>query len=98
MSFHVGQLVVCVDDQPRGRLYPMDGLRSGVIYTVRDVLYDLMIDANLVWLDEIVRGVEPDWDSAREAPYWADRFRPVDETRIAVFRKIAANPKIEVDA
>jgi hypothetical protein len=108
MSFHVGQLVVCIDDSPHPELLvsgfrpvgDLDGLRRGTIYTIRDV--------NVPWISFRCPGVRlveiarnnrtTQTDPNDEPPYGTFRFRPVDEKRIEVFRKIAANPKIEVDA
>lgn len=103
MAFRVGQLVVCVDDKPHdgwvlysGRTWQkpgLDGLKSGVVYTIRglgvaETGYDHL------WLEEIVRvGGEP---SDAEPGYRAERFRPVVENRLKIFRSMLVNiPNLE---
>jgi len=94
--FHVGQLVVCVDDDPWKYYVPghsygggMDGLVKGNIYTIRWCgMFNHTDGSNTmaVRLYEIVRpsyGITPD-----DCPYVATRFRPVVETRLDVFREM----------
>lgn len=93
MSFHVGQLVVCVDDRPRrgSVVYHLPvPLRRGTVYTIIDTGVSNK-GAPIVRIAEAL-------PHKGSSGFFADRFRPVDETRLEVFRKIAANPKIEVDA
>lgn len=84
MSFHVGQLVICIK---QGRWHGGTGREIdpvyGTIYTVRDsVLFGLISAIRLV---EIVN--EPD-ETGEEVTYTADRFRPVDDTRLSIFRSL----------
>lgn len=88
VEFHPGQLVECVDAAIPSNIDleftvpDLDGLTRGRIYTVRwagrftrntgDTIYG-------VHLAEITRG--------KEVPYFAGRFRPVDDSRLDVFRK-----------
>lgn len=95
MSFHVGQLVVCVDDSPLTAPPPprpwiqwdrdMDGLLRGRVYTIRDSGIRSVCDVDGVRLNEIVRRPCP--VTGTDPAYSARRFRPVDDTRIAVFRQ-----------
>lgn len=89
MSFHVGQLVVCVDDTPR--LYSGKRLVRGHIYTVTGENIDAFGAYGISVAEAKARGT---------GYFLADRFRPIDEARIEVFRKIAASPRqpIEVKA
>jgi len=107
VSFHVGQLVKCIRSWTNGGSGYGDevGPQSGVVYTIREIgrLHPTEERAN-VRLQEIKNPVrsyrsgitsylwEPSFDAAR--------FVPIDETRLEVFRKIAASPRqpIEVDA
>ena len=95
--FHVGQLVVCVDDSNvpsdwhiKGihYSYELDGLTKGVIYTIRDVYICTMHHKEVVRLVEITRDHHELYGG--ETPYAAYRFRPVVETRLDVFRKMLA--------
>src|SRR6267142_1934690 len=92
MTFYVGQKVVCINDIPplnHPRAHEafdrsMNGLRKGMIYTVRETgLRAWMDGAPCIKLQEIIR---PYADS----PYWAARFRPVAErkTDISLFKKM----------
>lgn len=92
MSFHPGQLVVCVDADVatsplRGIDMDFEQLRRGQIYTIRDVGVDPRQPIPVVFLDEIKRrpvnitfGVECGWS--------AHRFRPLADDRIAIFRNL----------
>lgn len=84
MTFHVGQKVVCVDDEARyGDLYP---LKAGVTYTVRSIgpfCHPLFrITEVCVCVEEITR--------QDDFPYLARRFRPLVErkTDISIFHRI----------
>lgn len=87
MHFHVGQMVVCVDDslETYRHLDPHGGAGKGWpvkgrIYTVRGLGIAMGIPG--LHLEEIVR----EW----ECPFAASRFRPVKETSIEIFRKLVA--------
>lgn len=93
--FHVGQLVVCIDDKepvhPLATPGCMDGLTAGRIYTVRELSGPTWLDGRpTIKLEEIVR--EPD------DGYWAHRFRPVRDTSIEIFREAVKHLPIEIDA
>lgn len=90
MRFHVGQKVVCVDDDPEGHpgLFPV----AGQIYTIRWVgmFFNPWFKTNkfCVHLIEINR---PAGNLTRcVVPYRASRFRPVVErkTDISIFTEM----------
>ena len=102
MMFHVGQHVVCVDDRdsrqlgflpPPGSVFEgtMDGLARGIVYTIRG-LYEDSFSGPMVRLQEIRRA--PDgFDHVRgECGFSAVRFRPLDESRLTVFRQMLVTP------
>jgi len=101
VSFHVGQLVVCVDDGnwpwPEGHAAMP---KRGVVYTVRESVVSWTNGHPCVHLVEIVNPIGDYEGGVGEIWVAERRFRPVDETRLEVFRKIAASPRqsIEVDA
>ena len=85
--FHVGQLVVCVDDVPIPGYSPeMHGLTKGIIYTVRGFGIGRCFNDKCVYLKEIIRPIK----DGHEAPFSMWRFRPVVETRLDVFREMLA--------
>lgn len=88
-AFHVGQLVECIDDELPTNLDlettipDLNGLTRGRIYTVRWAGRFTRNDGDThfgVRLNEIVRPED-------DVPYLAGRFRPVDDSRLDVFRK-----------
>lgn len=89
--FHVGQMVVCVDDsEPLGvkdsRLSAP--LRKGAIYTIREILgeYPFITGVSVgVRIEEIVRFHN---SCNRDHPFGAARFRPVRQTSIEQFTSI----------
>ena len=87
--FHVGQLVVCVDDVPvPGYFSFMGGLKKGKIYTIRGFAtheHELVYG---VYLEEIFRPILA--GDTYEAPFYTTRFRPVAETSLDVFREMLA--------
>lgn len=98
MTFYVGQKVVCVDDSvhPEWNVNPdfrycgdLDGLKRGLIYTIRRVGYDKIDGDPVIWLQEIIR---TEWPLAGESGFHQLRFRPLTETEkqtdISVFREI----------
>ena len=108
MSFEPGQLVECVDSSPLAdgggqfKFAFLDGLTAGRIYTIRQTgFYTGPFDGEVaycVWLEEIDRRiwmVERDWPD--EPPYLARRFRPLQDSRIAVFRQILARTPRELE-
>lgn len=98
MSFHVGQLVECIDDSmPPGSTrresaqYPI----VGHVYTVRDVVPDGLI--TLLRLAEIDNSHLK--SAIGEPGFGSDHFRPLTEQRLAIFRRLLAPiPKQTVDA
>jgi hypothetical protein len=88
MGFHVGQIVKCVDDRPCS-LTGRRQLQCGALYTVRS-FWITPLDKPAVLLDEIP------WDTPNGAgsQYGWDghRFRPLDESRLTVFRQMLVTP------
>ena len=94
--FHVGQLVVCVDDEDGkycgqfGLDVPKTGTLCGLtrwrVYTIRDVVVTPS-GHDAVRLCEITRAVSRGWESA----YSAQRFRPLSPARIAIFRQMLSD-------
>lgn len=90
--FHVGQLVVCVDER-QGVIpepTPLAGLRKRAVYTVRTFTQGHVFRegvADAVWLEEVSR--------PRDRPFAAWRFRPVDETKLSIFREMLVTPPKE---
>lgn len=90
--FHVGQMVVCVDDSPsRFRIFGRDWvvqdlLLKGNIYTIRGVdTFPFNTGPSLgLWLEEVVRETA----HAPDGPFGAARFRPVRQTSIEQFTSI----------
>lgn len=103
--FRPDQLVVCVDDrtpEQRGIVQPlggswvgsMGGLKRGCIYTVRQCA-DTRFFGPCVWLREIVRPPQgadsPEvWGVTAEPGFMASRFRPLDDSKLSIFREMLA--------
>lgn len=91
--FHVGQKVVCVNDDPGYSSVPgnlLDGLKANTIYTVRGEVH-LTNGDRCIYLNEIVRPLEPaPRYGVRELPYLAARFRPIvdKKTDISIFQEM----------
>lgn len=102
--FHVGQLVLCVDDRPHPRAKVTDsasfiraGLKRGVVYTIRHCFVD-PLGAHAVFLAEIVRAACPvpnTWNYVGELPFAAVRFRPLDDSRLEVFRSVLRDAPVD---
>lgn len=88
--FHIGQLVVCINTEKFGcgaQTFPV----KGRVYTVRE-LFTYNGEPH-VHLNEIVNPPD-DFPAGYGEPWFnAKRFRPVDDKRIEVFRRIATSPK-----
>ncbi len=87
MAFHVGQLVECVDDQSHPEWHftsvsrGLDGLKRGSVYVVRETgLQHPASNHDSIRLAGIRR--QPD------SPFSTRRFRPLSETRLAIFRRL----------
>ena len=100
--FHVGQHVVCVDDQWRDR-HKRGLLKKGSVYTVmgwstvQSFYYGSEIDTYGALLDEVKNPIEP--DSVVDIGFAAHRFRPLQDSRLDIFRHLLVNPpKRGVDA
>ena len=77
--FHVGQLVVCVDDSPGWTCHTRRVAR-GTIYTIGDIHAPTRRYPAGVQLVEVPPPHPGAWLSAA-------RFSPVDDARLAIFRK-----------
>lgn len=105
--FKVGQKVVCVDTdihqelEKPGLVYnrELDGLVKNKIYTIRDIGFSHFENYPVVWLEEIRRPRPHRHAGFPEAPYWAGRFRPLQErsteTGIAILRSILKGAKVD---
>lgn len=96
--FRPDQLVVCVDDRtarergikpPPGYLWygDMHGLRRGEVYTIRAIGVSHFNGEPVVFLEEIVRPLQP---NGVEAAFAIDRFRPLDDSKLSIFREMLA--------
>lgn len=104
--FHVGQLVVCVDDTKRwrhtdsGAMVKSGGYgdevfpTKGIVYTIRDagIIRPSFLDAyvRLVEIRNQVRAYGT--CGAFEPCFMAERFRPVNPKRIEVFTSLLVTP------
>lgn len=95
MSFHDGQLVVCVNAAAPEAGYLWGGgvddpdfaqLVQGRVYTVRDSFHAAPHWLPLVRLVEVRR--EMSLHHSGEEGFAASRFRPVDDTKLSVFRSM----------
>lgn len=104
--FEVGQKVLCVDDQKRDGSGNWQGvLKAGKVYTVAAFPND---DAKLwsafyghaygptICLAEIYNGPGAPWNF--DYGFYADRFRPLNDPSIELFRKMARDCDVPVRA
>ena len=106
MSFHVGQRVVCVNDEwqdwwPHYEYWWPHKPIKGHIYTIRAVRYDPIRKGDGVLLYEI-HNPERLWGDGNtgEGGFMAYKFRPLTErkTDISVFKRILADASKEKEA
>lgn len=98
-----GMRVVCIDGKFTDfvhRLAPVLGVKlpvKGTVYTLRYVGIDLADGIPGCLLVEIVNPQVPYTNGAVHEPFWGlSRFRPLDETRLDVFRNLLVDlPKEE---
>lgn len=95
MAFHVGQLVVCVDDDTLPG-EPGPYVREGVVYTVASVLWEPTRgpwgagECQTLLFAELKPNVQRGWCTG----YDASHFRPITDEKLAVFRQhLAPSPK-----
>ena len=88
MGFHVGQLVVCVDDAPC-QLSGVIALVRGRIYAIRG-LYHVSDQTGLLLAG--VPRFPPDNPDGSERAWVSTRFRPLDESRLSIFREMLVTP------
>ena len=103
MTFHPGQEVVCIDDKvplENGTVVKDAQITEGNIYTVRWCgMAHLYVVGDYYGLKLV--GVDSKFGEAYgvpDAPYNARRFRPLVRDPIAVFRAIAENPRMPINA
>lgn len=97
--FHVGQQVVCIDDEFKRVTIPQ-GITKGQIYTLRWVgEYTMYADGTYIGvrLEGVDRGVDPTY-GYEDPPFAARRFRPLVKDPLAVLRRIATDPDYKIDA
>lgn len=99
MPFHVGQEVLCVNDDVKAFQLPgfhyiggLNGLKKGCTYTVRAAGMHPFFNIPTVWINEITRPIF----NGKEAGFAAERFAPVKKTQtdISVFEALL-NPTPE---
>jgi len=97
MSFHVGQLVMQKGDLEWDREPHICVPRCGVVYTIRSIEAALDgTDDLFLALEEIRNPPEQYADEFGEPVWFADEFRPLSESRLAIFRQhLAPSPKVE---
>ena len=92
MTFHVGQLVVCVDNRnspPNSTAWlPGEGLVEGQIYTIASI--HLWEGHEVFWLHEVKRHPLSVKHHGKKCGYGYWRFRPVKTTSIDVFTALLA--------
>lgn len=97
MSFHVGQRVVCIKEGGWSHAEPGERHpQKGEVLTIRNI--DLCPDGTFLQFAEIVNPqTRVDFDGLpAEAQYWSERFRPIDERRLDIFRALLVSPPKEV--
>ena len=82
MGFHVGQQVVCIDADDTNS-WQVAELKNVKIYTLRDVVVEAgEVGVRLHGVSRTVVGViDP-----RDTPFFARRFRPLEDHRMEQFR------------
>lgn len=103
LDFYPGQQVVCVDDKVPlidGSVVKDKAITEGQVYTLSwvGVAKHYVFGEYLgVCLEGIASrfGAE---EGRPHMPYAARRFRPLVKDRLAVFRRIAADPDYKIDA
>lgn len=104
MSFHVGQRVVCVDDDfgPHSSHPKLSGVhwpQRGAVYTIRamDFIAASYGEGTVLWFHEITNPVVKFRDlPPMEVAFVAKFFRPVKTTSIEIFRQMLVTPPREV--
>lgn len=90
-GFVPGQFALCIYPfEPHGPYYDEALPRKGTVYTIReafDWLHPLMGMIAVVRLVEIVNPVRIYRNGPDEAIFGADCFRPVVDSKLAIFRK-----------
>ena len=89
MGFHVGQNIVCVDDAP-GRVSGVSALVRGRIYTIRGI--NTKSENEIGFLLVGVPRRRPDHRDGSERGWVSTRFRPLDESRLSIFREMLVTP------
>ena len=92
--FNVGDLVVCVDDEPSVARWVGDPLHNGTIYTIR--AFCGAIDAPhepALLLEEVRNSAIRAGRRYEDIGYFASRFRPIRKHSIQIFTDIANGVK-----
>lgn len=93
MSFHVGQRVVCVDAE-----WPTSGkspLSKGTVYTVTKCFVGHYYNGGAFptgQIGELVELAETSNPSDDARGFKVSRFRPLDESRLDIFRAMLVSP------
>lgn len=97
-NFHVGQMVVCVDDRFGGKWRAVITKNApalptkGIIYTIREIEIGWSVARDAYLRLEELTNPAMKWDDGdvSEVAFGAQRFRPVKHTSIEQFRKLVA--------
>jgi hypothetical protein len=104
-KFVNGQRVVCVDDTDWSDKDVLDawyakqtgsGARwpvKGQVYTIRSIEWSERLATPCLKFAEIVNAIVPTQTGLGELAFGADRFKPLDETRLDVFRSLLTPTK-----
>ena len=98
-SFHIGQVVVCIDDKGLPVPYCDRAVtacpQEGCVYTIRGIL--VIEDRVGLWLEEI-RNPPAKWldGEVRELAFRSWRFRPAKTTSLEVFEAMLAPRETEM--
>lgn len=90
--WHVGQRVVCVDDSNWSDDHIKHPIK-GRIYTIREI--DTIGGIDGFWLEEIINPIKTYCDGVCEAGFKRERFKPLDEKRLDIFREMLTVKKRE---
>lgn len=93
--FHVGQLVICVRDDIQ-RPFDETTPRKGVVYTVRELVQHAE-DRVGVKLVEIINAPQFYANGCRECSFTSEAFRPLDDSRLDVFRKALTDAPVDME-
>ena len=87
--FSVGQMVVCVNDRDSNFGALPRSVKKGGIYTVAEIGLTHRRDRYKMPCIKIE-------EERKNHAIWAHRFRPLDDSKLDIFRKLVADPPREV--